>query len=66
MKNKRFSLLSPLFLGIFVIVLAVIFFLLNLSVLPGVGFLLSLLALLVGVILLIKGTRASKASGTRS
>ena len=66
MKNKRFSVLSPVFLGIFSIVLAIIFFLLNFSVLPGVGFFLSLLALVVGIILLVKGRRTSKATESRS
>ena len=56
----RLSVKSPIFIGCLLIGLAIVFFLLNFSVLPLVGAILAIPALIVGIYLVVKGSRASR------
>lgn len=57
---SRLSVKSPIFIGCLLIGLAIVFFLLNFSVLPLVGAILAIPALIVGIYFVVKGAQASK------
>lgn len=57
MEDAKLSAKSPVFIGILLIVLGLVLFLLNFSVLPLVGAILGIPAVGVGIYVLVKGSK---------
>lgn len=57
MVNTKLSSKSPVFIGLLLIVLGLVLFLLNFSVLPIVGVVLGIPAVGVGIYFLVKGSQ---------
>jgi uncharacterized membrane protein HdeD (DUF308 family) len=57
MKNTKLSAKSPVFIGLLLIILGLVLFLLNFSVVPVIGVILGIPAVGVGIYFLVKGSR---------
>ncbi len=63
MENTKLSSKSPVFIGALLIVLGLVLFLLNFSVIPIVGVVLGVPAIGVGIYFLVKGSRGKPKAG---
>ncbi len=63
MKEAKLSARSPVLIGLLLIILGLVLFLLNFSVIPVVGVILGIPAIGAGIYFLVKGSREKKTGG---